>query len=79
MGTCVMLFVGTTMLTKVVKAANTMIVALLTLPKYVKDGKNSLCYNFDLGQCLGWHCMFHSSHAPAANVTDDLRRLSARH
>ncbi len=62
---------GQVMFTKVVKAENTLIAVLPTLPKYIKDGKNSLCYNFVLCQCLGQHCMFHNGHAPAANVTDD--------
>ena len=46
---------------------------LPTLPKYMVNGRNALCYNYVLGNCTSKFCKFKNSggHAPAADITRD--------
>lgn len=44
---------------------------LPTLPKYMVQGKNTLCYSYVLGKCQGKMCgRFPHGHAPVADVSD---------
>ncbi len=44
------------------------------LPAYVKEGKNTLCYNYILGHCTSKFCAFQAGHAPATALTEDFVR-----
>jgi hypothetical protein len=50
---------------------------LPTLPKYMVNGRNALCYNYVLGNCTSKFCKFKNSggHAPAEDIT---REFSSR-
>lgn len=46
---------------------------LPTLPKYMLNGRNTLCYNYVLGNCSSKFCNFRASggHAPVEDITND--------
>jgi hypothetical protein len=45
---------------------------LLDIPKYVKEGKNGLCYAYVLGKCQGWVCgKYPDGHMPASDISDE--------
>jgi hypothetical protein len=53
---------------------------LPTIPKYMKDGKNTLCYAYVLGKCQGKMCgKSPQGHAPASDIPDTFaKELSGR-
>ena len=44
---------------------------LPTIPDYVKDGANTLCYNYVLGKCVHKGCRQKNGHAPATAITNE--------
>ena len=46
---------------------------LPTLPKYMLNGRNTLCYNYVLGNCSSKFCNFKNNggHAPVEDITND--------
>lgn len=46
---------------------------LPTLPKYMLNGRNTLCYNYVLGNCSSKFCNFRASggHAPVEDISND--------
>lgn len=62
---------GGVMMKKVLEAANKTYEDLPTLPKYMKDGKSDLCYNYILGKCTGKFCRHPDGHAPKSDLTPE--------
>ena len=57
------------MLTRLAEFCGCAIADLPTLPEYVRDGTNTLCYNYVLGKCVHKGCRMKNGHAPATAVT----------
>ena len=57
----------------VLRNANLTVNDLPTLPKYMLNGRNTLCYNYVLGHCSSKFCNFRTNggHAPAEDITND--------
>jgi hypothetical protein len=52
---------------------------LPTLPKYMKDGRNGLCYAYVLGKCQGRICgRYPEGHAPATDISDEFAQALCR-
>lgn len=53
------------------KVSNVTKERLPTLPKYIRNGKNGLCYTYILGKCQGKRCgKSPEGHAPVGDITD---------
>ena len=59
------------MLTRLVEFCGCAISDLPTIPDYVKDGANTLCYNYVLGKCVHKGCCQKNGHAPATAITNE--------
>ena len=62
------------MLRKVLEPANLSLDDLPKIGSYVKQGRNTLCYNYVLGHCTTHFCNFKEGHAPATDITDEFAR-----
>ena len=57
----------------VLRSSNLTFDDLPTLPKYMLNGRNTLCYNYVLGNCSSKFCNYKNSggHAPVEDITND--------
>ena len=61
-------------LRKVLTHANMTLEDLPTLPEYIKNGTNGLCYNYVLGNCTSKYCNYKDGHALASKITHEFAR-----
>ena len=61
-------------LRKVLSHSNMTIDDLPTLPDYIRNGTNGLCYNYILGHCTSKYCNYKEGHAPASKITNEFAR-----